>query len=116
MTPPSFTEIPHLISDWVDDANALRGSRPRPLAERLAKLHNGFETVHPFLDGNGRSGRLVLNMMLVRLGYPPAIVFKNERAKYLSAMRKADKGDFGPLGELVARAVTSNLYKFVLPA
>ena len=36
MTPPSFTEIPHLISDWVDDDNALRGSSPRPLAERLA--------------------------------------------------------------------------------
>ena len=68
------------------------------------------------MDGTGRSGRLVLHMMLVRLGYPPAIVFKNERAKYLSAMRKADKGDVGPLGELVARAVTSNLYKFVLPA
>ena len=116
MTPPSFTEIPHLISDWVDDANALRGSSTRPLAERLAKLHNGFEKVHPFLDGNGRTGRLVLNRMLVLLGYPLAIVFKNERAKYLSAMRKADRGDFGPLGELVARAVTSNLYKLVVPA
>ena len=68
------------------------------------------------MDGNGRTGRLVLNRMLVLLGYPPAIVFKNERAKYLSAMRKADKGDFGPLGELVARAVTSNSYKFILPA
>ena len=116
MTPPSFTEISHLIKDWVDDANALRRPSPLPLAERLAMLHNGFEKIHPFLDGNGRTGRLVLNMMLVRLGYPPAIVFKNERTKYLSAMRKADKGDFGPLGELIARAVTSNLYTFVVPA
>ncbi|HZP14859.1 MAG TPA: Fic family protein, partial [Nocardioides sp.] len=53
---------------------------------------------------------------LVRLGYPPAVVFKNERAKYLKAMRKADKGDYGPLGELIARAVTNNLYRFVVPA
>ncbi|MFF0150467.1 hypothetical protein [Micromonospora sp. NPDC005203] len=61
-------------------------------------------------------GRLLLNLLLVRLGYPPAIVFKNERAKYLDAMRKADKGDYGPMGELVARAVTNNLYRFVVPA
>ncbi|MFT4188652.1 MAG: hypothetical protein QM621_08715 [Aeromicrobium sp.] len=54
--------------------------------------------------------------MLVRLGYPPAIVFKDERTKYLKAMRKADHGGYGPLGELIARAVTNNLYRFVLPA
>ncbi len=43
-------------------------------------------------------------------------MFKNERTKYLDAMRKADKGDYGPLGELIARAVTNNLYRFVVPA
>jgi hypothetical protein len=69
-----------------------------------------------YLDGNGRTGRLLLNLLLVRLGYPPAIVFKNERTKYLDAMRKADKGDYGPMGELIARAVTNNLYRFVVPA
>jgi len=50
------------------------------------------------------------------MGYPPAIVFKNERTKYLAAMRRADAGDSGPLGELIARSVTGNLYKFVVPA
>lgn len=47
---------------------------------------------------------------------PPAIVFKKERAKYLTAMRKADKCEYGPLGELVARAVTNSLYRFIVPA
>ena len=68
-----------------------------------------FERIHPLLDGNGRTGRLLLNLILVRLGYPPAIIFKNERTKYLSAMRKADAGDLGPMGELIARSVTNNL-------
>lgn len=90
--------------------------RDVPFPERLAKVHNDFEKIHPFLDGNGRSGRLLLNLLLVRLGYPPAIVFKNQRTKYLAAMRKADVGDYGPLGEVIARAVTNNLYKFVVPA
>lgn len=116
MTPPPFTEIAPLIADWVHDVNQLLGPNGTPLPERLAQVHNAFERIHPFLDGNGRTGRLLLNLILVRMGYPPAIVFKNERTRYLDAMRKADAGDFGPMGELLARAVTDNLYKFVVPA
>lgn len=116
MTPPPFPEVDHRMSDWVTHVNGLRTDIDVPFPERLARVHNEFEKIHPYLDGNGRTGRLVLNLLLVRLGYPPAIVFKNERTKYLDAMRKADKGDYGPLGELLARAVTNNLYKFVVPA
>jgi len=80
--------------------NQLRESSDIAFAERLAKVHNDFERIHPYQDVNGRAGRLLLNLLLVRLGYPPAIVFKNQRTKYLDAMRKADKGDYGPMGEL----------------
>jgi hypothetical protein len=116
MTPPPFPEIDHRMADWVKDVNNLREPSDVAFPERLARVHNDFERIHPFLDGNGRTGRLLLNLLLVRLGYPPAIVFKNERTKYLDAMRKADRGDDGPLGELIARAVTNNLYRFVVPA
>lgn len=116
MKPPTFTELDVLMRDWVASVEDLRTDSDEPFPERLAQVHNAFERTHPFLDGNGRSGRLLLNLILARLGYPPAIVFKNERSKYLAAMRKADAGDFGPLGELIARAVTSNLYRFVVPA
>jgi hypothetical protein len=116
MTPPPWPEVAPRIADWVSEVNALRDESETPFPERLAKVHNDFEKVHPFLDGNGRSGRLLLNLLLVRLGYPPAIIFKNERSRYLAAMRKADKGDYRPLGELLARAITNNLYKFVVPA
>ena len=116
MTPPPFPDVDHRMTDWVADVNKLREDSDVAFPERLAKTHNDFEKIHPYLDGNGRSGRLLLNLLLVRLGYPPAIVFKNERTKYLNAMRKADKGEYGPLGEVIARAVTNNLYKFVVPA
>lgn len=116
MRPPPFPAIDHLMADWVAEVNALVTSNDTPLPDRLASLHNTFERIHPFLDGNGRTGRLLLNLVLVRLGYPPAIIFKGDRTRYLTAMRKADAEDFGPLGELIARAVTGNLYRFVVPA
>ncbi len=84
--------------------------------ERLAYLHCRFEQIHPFLDGNGRTGRLVLNLVLVRLGYPPVIIYKRQRPEYLRALRRADAGDCGLLGEVVARAILDNLYRFVVPA
>ncbi|WP_199838175.1 Fic family protein [Streptomyces sp. IMTB 1903] len=117
MKPPSWTEVDHLMRDWVDSAEALREPDGEvPLPERLAIVHNRFEQIHPFLDGNGRTGRLTLNLLLGRLGYPPAIIHKRDREKYLRGMQRADKGEPGPLAELIARSVTNNLHRFVLPA
>lgn len=116
MKPPDWTEVPVLVDDWIDDANGLRDVDEATVVERLAALHARFEQIHPFLDGNGRAGRLVLNLLLVRLGYPPAIIYKGDRSRYLAALRRADGGDPGPLGEFLVRAVLDNLYKFVVPA
>ncbi|MER7207964.1 Fic family protein [Streptosporangium sp. NPDC000239] len=114
--PPSWPEVDSRMRDWVRIVDGLRGESEEPLPERLAHVHNRFEQIHPFLDGNGRTGRLVLNLVLGRIGYPPAIIYKRDRDKYLQAMRRADNDEFGPLGELVARSVTTNLYRFVMPA
>lgn len=85
------------------------------MPEELARLHKEFEQIHPFLDGNGRAGRLLLNLILVRLGYPPVIIFKRQRSAYLAAMRRADAGDHGALGELIAWATYDNLNRFIVP-
>jgi fido (protein-threonine AMPylation protein) len=116
MQPPSWTEVPASTRDWIADAQALRSADEGMIAESLAALHARLEQIHPFLDGNGRAGRLVLNLLLIRLGIPPAIIYKRDRSRYLAALRRADQGDRGPLGELLARAVLDNLYKFVVPA
>jgi hypothetical protein len=108
------------MQEWIDQVCAagkeIRGNDDgRPLPERLAWLHNTFEQVHPFIDGNGRTGRLLLNLILVRLGYPPVIIFKKQRDAYLMAMQRADAGDPGSLGELIARAMHDNLNRFIVP-
>ena len=115
MTPPPWPQVPALMTDWLAEANAL-GGRASGFPIAIANLHCRFEQIHPFLDGNGRTGRLVLNLLLVRLGYPPVIVYKRQRGAYLRALRQADRGDFGALAELLARAVLHCLHRFVVPA
>ena len=114
MVPPSWVEIDGAMVDWVASLADVESAENR--IEFLASAHGEFERIHPFLDGNGRAGRLLLNLVLVRLGYPPAVIYVRDRERYLRALRRADAGDPGPLGELIARAVTDNLYRFVVPA
>ncbi|MDQ3661912.1 MAG: Fic family protein [Actinomycetota bacterium] len=115
MQPPEWTEVPALMADWVKCACALPGA-DGPVPEAVAAVHAEFERVHPFLDGNGRVGRLLTNLLLIRLGYPPAIIRKGERARYLQNLRRADAGDPRPLGEFLARAITDTLMRFIVPA
>lgn len=119
MTPPSWPLVPAMVRDWVDEVNAaatvLRKRGGEPLPEMLARIHARFEQIHPFVDGNGRVGRLLLNLLLVRLGYPPAVILKQHRDEYLAGLRRADKGDVGPLGELIARAMYDGLIRFIVP-
>ena len=114
MAPPPWPDVPAAMADWVASLNQISDT-DRPL-ETVAPAHNRFERIHPFLDGNGRTGRLIVNLVLVRLGYAPAIIYKQDRARYLQALRTADADDPGPLGEMFARAVLDNLYRFVVPA
>lgn len=116
MRPPPWPEVPALVCTWIEHTRALGNCAPVAVPETLADLHAQFERIHPFLDGNGRTGRLVLNLLLVRLGYPPAVIYKGERSRYLTALRRADRGEVGALGELLARAILDNLYRFIVPA
>ena len=56
-----------------------------------------------------------MNLVLVGLGYPPVIIFNRQRSAYLTAMQRAGGGDYGALGELIARAMYDNLNKFIVP-
>lgn len=57
-------------------------------------FHQKFEKIHPFADGNGRTGRMLMNYMLLQKKYPPLIVRKSQRAAYLDALATGDKISF----------------------
>jgi fido (protein-threonine AMPylation protein) len=126
LAPLASIAVPGALAGWVDDVNAtfgslrtwlsiIQGEKDSHLVEDLARLHAAFERIHPFPDGNGRVGRLVLTHLLVRTGYPPAIIEKDERRTYLRALRRADEDDVGPLTELLARSVRNGIWRFLIP-
>ena len=54
-------------------------------------FHHKFEKIHPFFDGNGRTGRMLMNYVLLRSGYPPSVIYKKTRSDYLEALSSADR-------------------------
>jgi len=77
--------------------------------ESAALVHYKIAAIHPFFDGNGRTARLIMNVILMNAGYPLTIILKNDRKKYYDTLSKADKGDLAPFVNFVARAVERSL-------
>ncbi len=111
-TPPHPREVPQLMADWVawldDDGLAY------PPVLRAALAHVVFEVIHPFSDGNGRVGRLLLNLMLMREGYPPALLPQEWRTGYIHGLHLAQtSGNHSPIGNLIGRAVEQALDRYL---
>ncbi|MBI2175780.1 Fic family protein [Candidatus Woesearchaeota archaeon] len=106
-TPPEKVEkeMNELIS-WYHDNEKIH-----PL-ERAAILHGKFEAIHPFEDGNGRVGRLLINVMLMSNGYPPLIVRKTHRIAYLACLEAFDHGYSDKLKRFLIEKYKATYKKF----
>jgi len=80
----------------------------RPV-EIAAMLHYRLVYIHPFSDGNGRVARLLMNCILLKFGYPFAIVLTRDREKYYRTLREADHGSFSPFVNFTGRCVERSL-------
>ena len=85
------------------------------IIERIARFHLEFEGVHPFIDGNGRTGRLVLNLDLIRNGYPPINVKFTDRKRYYEAFDAYYRdNDASKMTALIAEYVSERLDEYLV--
>lgn len=106
-TPPAAYKASILLDELVAIAqNEFTNSNPILFA---AWFHHRFVWIHPFFDGNGRTVRLLMNLLLMRAGYPPAIILKNDRKKYYDALNAANNGKYNKLYLLLLQAVERSL-------
>ena len=75
------TEMKELFSDIYSNIGEIR-QKPENVLAAGAFFHAKFENIHPFADGNGRTGRLAMNYFLVSLGHPPVIIHEEDRKQY----------------------------------
>jgi Fic family protein len=114
--PPEALEIPELMQKliaWVGDNK----KKIHPV-ELASILHHRLVYIHPFFDGNGRTSRLVMNIILMQAGFPLVIVMKNDRKRYYRTLSVADKGEYTDFVNFIARSVerTLDIYlKILMP-
>lgn len=105
-------ETPFLMAElvnWYNEARQNEKIHPSVLA---AFVHHRFVEIHPFDDGNGRLGRMLMNLILIKRGYPPVIIKQEKRDEYYAVLSQADKKEYAPLVDFMAESLldSMNLY------
>lgn len=97
-----FLQIPEEMEELMRWLYSEQANHLHPV-ERAAILHSKFVNIHPFLDGNGRAGRLIMNFELIRSGYLPIIIYVEDRIDYYEALDiAATQGDYKKLLKMVS--------------
>ena len=106
-SPPLPIKIPlkmKAFEEWLRE----RKNR-KYLIDYAAIAHFKLVDIHPFIDGNGRTSRLLMNLILMSAGYPPTIILKTDRPKYYQALTLAHKGNIKPFVDFIGQCVDRSL-------
>jgi Fic family protein len=108
---PDAWQVPRLMSEW---GQWLAGpaTRLQPMV-RAAVAHLRLMAIQPFLEGNGRTARLVMNLLLMRDGYPPVVVLRVNHGQYYRVLTRAQQGDEKPLVNFLGRAAERSLTRYL---
>ena len=77
-----------------------------------AAAHAEFAQIHPFIDGNGRTARILMNLVLMRAGYPIAIVTREDRSRYIDSLEQSQQGDLTPFVKLISECISETLDEY----
>lgn len=111
--PPAADQVETLIYEfieWLNSNQLLTEAHPIQIA---ALAHYKFVYIHPFYDGNGRTARLLMNLILMKSGYPPVIVKKEDRLDYYAYLEMANQGDVKPFIRFIARCAKRTLEEYI---
>ena len=106
-TPPDALQVPQKMQDLIKWLNSQKNKTH--IVELSALLHHKLAHIHPFFDGNGRTSRLAMNLLLMQAGYPLVIILRNDRKKYYDVLGKADSGKYEPLVKFIAQSIERSL-------
>jgi Fic family protein len=106
---------PYMIEKKMEDLmfDDLQWQKTKHITERVSLFHLNFESVHPFIDGNGRTGRLLLNLMLIQQGYPPINIKYSDRKRYYNCFEDYHKtGNSKAMIKLVGKLLEFEMRKY----
>jgi cell filamentation protein len=112
LTPPDPSKVLQLIYQFIDNLNfKIRNAETvQDHIDCLTFAHYEFIRIHPFNNGNGRTGRILMNIVALKFGYKPLELYYREgdsRKTYIDAMKFADNGNFEPLTTLIRKELTT---------
>ncbi|RPI74990.1 MAG: Fic family protein [Desulfobacteraceae bacterium] len=105
--PPNAQKIGKLMREFVDWYYL--NDKSLSVAELSAQVHYRLVHIHPFLDGNGRTARLLMNLVLIQNGYPPAVIMNLDRKKYYRVLKEADLGKAEPFENFIGKSIERSL-------
>ncbi|EKD43591.1 MAG: hypothetical protein ACD_72C00212G0008 [uncultured bacterium] len=104
--PPDAIDVSELMRQFV---LWLRHNKTMSPIELAALAHHRLVYIHPFFDGNGRTARLFMNLLIMQHSYPLVIILKNDRKKYYQVLARADEKKYTPLVNFIAQAIERSL-------
>jgi len=105
LIPPNPQKVPALMAEFI----AWLGNETSHPVKLAADAHYRFAKIHPFVDGNGRTARLLMNLVLLKYQYPLTVIQSERRAEYITSMDEGDRGEFAPFYQVIFQAVERSL-------
>ncbi len=113
--PPPYLHVPgklEVFEKWVKSTSAPGTSLSVDPVILAAVAHSWFVYIHPFADGNGRTARILMNLILMRYGYPISIITRDDRQRYYDALEESQSSDLTPFISLLCDSVSESLDQY----